>query len=142
MYEAFIGEIRMFAGGRPPRDWAFCNGQLRPINQNQALFSLLGTTFGGDGKTNFALPNMTGRAPMGWGQAPGMNGHQIGELGETGSVAKLKTAAPNSDADQALASSGPSANGDELMYPPAQEPLVASEVNFIICMNGIFPPRA
>lgn len=79
MSEAFIGEIRLFAGNFPPRGWAFCEGQLLPIAQNTALFSILGTTYGGDGKTNFALPNLQGRAPMGPGQGPGLTQRFLGE---------------------------------------------------------------
>src|SRR6185369_3976842 len=64
MSEQFLGEIRIMAFNSPPKGWAFCNGQLLPINQNQALFSLLGTMYGGDGQTTFALPNLQGRVPM------------------------------------------------------------------------------
>lgn len=74
MAEPFLAEIRMMSFNFPPKGWAFCNGQLMPINQNQALFSLLGTTFGGDGRVNFALPNHRGRTPIGMG-----NGHTQGE---------------------------------------------------------------
>lgn len=70
--EALIGEIRMFAGNFPPRGWAFCEGQELPIALNQPLFSLLGTTYGGDGRTTFALPDLRGRSPVGVGQGPGL----------------------------------------------------------------------
>ena len=76
MSEPFLSEIKIMSFGFPPRGWAFCNGQLLPINQNQALFSLLGTTYGGDGRVNFGLPNLQGRTPMHQG-----NGHTLGELG-------------------------------------------------------------
>jgi microcystin-dependent protein len=76
MAEPFLSEIRLFSFVFPPRDWALCNGQLLPINQNQALFSLLGTTFGGDGRVNFGLPDMRGRTPIHVG-----NGHTLGERG-------------------------------------------------------------
>lgn len=76
MAEPFLSEIRMFSFGFPPKGWAQCNGQLLPINQNQALFSLLGTTYGGDGRVNFGLPNLQGRAPIHDG-----SGHTVGELG-------------------------------------------------------------
>lgn len=76
MASPFLSEIRIFSFGFPPKGWALCNGQLLPINQNQALFSLLGTTYGGDGRVNFALPNLQGRAPMHMG-----SGHVLGELG-------------------------------------------------------------
>ena len=70
MSEPFIAEIRIFAGNFAPRGWAFCDGQLLPISQNTALFSLIGTTYGGDGRTTTALPNLQGRAPMHPGQRP------------------------------------------------------------------------
>jgi microcystin-dependent protein len=76
MAEPFLSEIRMFSFVFPPRGWALCNGQLLPINQNQALFSLLGTTFGGDGRVNFALPDLRSRVPIHVG-----NGHTLGERG-------------------------------------------------------------
>jgi len=76
MAEPFLSEIRMMSFGFPPKGWALCDGQLLPINQNQALFSLLGTVYGGDGRVNFGLPNLQGRAPMHMG-----NGHVLGELG-------------------------------------------------------------
>ncbi|MGZ4164153.1 MAG: phage tail protein, partial [Tumebacillaceae bacterium] len=71
MADAFIGEIRIFAGNFPPQGWAFCNGQLLPISQNTALFSILGTQYGGNGTTNFALPNLAGSAAMSQGNGPG-----------------------------------------------------------------------
>jgi microcystin-dependent protein len=77
--ETFLGEIRMFAGNFAPTGWAFCQGQLLPIAQNQALFSLLGTTYGGDGRTSFALPDLRGRVPVGFGQGPGLSNREIGE---------------------------------------------------------------
>jgi microcystin-dependent protein len=75
--EPFLSEIRMMSFGFPPKGWALCNGQLLPINQNQALFSLLGTTYGGDGRVNFALPNLQGRVPT----HTGGQGHFLGERG-------------------------------------------------------------
>ena len=77
--DAFIGEICLFAPNFAPRGWAFCRGQLLPINQNQALFSLLGTTYGGDGRVNFALPNLIGRSAMGFGQGAGLTNRSLGE---------------------------------------------------------------
>jgi microcystin-dependent protein len=76
MAEPFLSEIRMMSFNFPPKGWAFCNGQLLPINQNQALFSLLGTTYGGDGRVNFGLPDLQGRTPIHMG-----NGHTLGERG-------------------------------------------------------------
>lgn len=79
MSEPFIAEIRIFAGNFAPRSWAFCNGQLLPIAQNTALFSLIGTTYGGDGRTTTALPNMEGRAPMHPGRGPGLTSRKLGQ---------------------------------------------------------------
>lgn len=81
MSEPFIAEIRIFAGNFAPRGWAFCNGQLLPISQNTALFSLIGTTYGGDGRTTTALPNLEGRAPMHPGRGPGLTDKRLGERG-------------------------------------------------------------
>lgn len=88
MAEPFLSEIRIMSFNFPPRGWALCNGQLLPINQNQGLFSLLGTTFGGDGRVNFALPDLRGRTPIHVG-----SGHTLGERGgeqaHTLSIAEL-----------------------------------------------------
>lgn len=80
MSEPFIAEIRMFAGNFPPRGWAFCQGQILSIAQNTALFSLLGTTYGGNGQTTFALPDLRGRVPVGTGQGPGLPSVNLGEI--------------------------------------------------------------
>ncbi len=79
--DPFIGEIRMFCGSFAPRGWALCNGQLLPISQNQALFSILGTNFGGNGTTTFGLPNLQGRVPIHAGQSPGTSLYQLGQVG-------------------------------------------------------------
>ncbi len=81
MSEPFVAEIKIFAGNFAPRGWAFCNGQLLPIAQNTALFSLIGTTYGGDGRTTTALPNLQGRAPMHPGRGPGLTSRRLGEKG-------------------------------------------------------------
>ena len=81
MSEPFVAEIRIFAGNFAPRGWAFCDGQLLPISQNTALFSLIGTTYGGDGRTTTALPNLQGRAPMHPGRGPGLTSRRLGERG-------------------------------------------------------------
>ena len=82
MSEPFIAEIRIFAGNFAPRSWAFCDGQLLPVSQNTALFSLIGTTYGGDGRSTTALPNLQGRAPMHPGRGPGLTARRLGERGE------------------------------------------------------------
>lgn len=81
MSEPFLGEIRIFAGNFAPKDWALCNGQIMPISQNTALFSLLGVNFGGNGTTTFGLPDLRDRMPMHWGQGPGLSDRVIGETG-------------------------------------------------------------
>jgi microcystin-dependent protein len=90
MAEPFLSEIRIMSFGFPPKGWALCDGQLLPINQNQALFSLLGTTYGGDGRVNFGLPNLQGRVPihMGSGHTLGERG---GEQGHTLSISEIPT---------------------------------------------------
>ena len=81
MSEPFIAEIRIFGGNFAPRSWAFCDGQLLPIAQNTALFSLIGTTYGGDGRTTTGLPNLQGRAPMHPGRGPGLTSRRLGQNG-------------------------------------------------------------
>lgn len=90
MAEPFLSEIRIMSFGFPPKGWALCNGQLLPINQNQGLFSLLGTTFGGDGRVNFALPNLQGRVPIHVGGGHTL-GESAGEQAHTLSIAELPT---------------------------------------------------
>lgn len=86
MADPFVAEIRMFPFNFAPRGWAWCDGQLLPLSQNTALFSLLGTTYGGDGKSNFALPNLQGRSPMQPGQGPGLSQRDLGEAGGSETV--------------------------------------------------------
>ncbi|MEM9534340.1 MAG: tail fiber protein [Cyanobacteria bacterium P01_A01_bin.3] len=81
MSESFIGEIRMFAGSLAPRGWAFCDGQLLAVSQNDALFSLLGTIYGGDGRTTFGLPDLRGRIPIHQGSGPGLSDRRLGSKG-------------------------------------------------------------
>src|SRR5438128_33224 len=88
MAEPFLSEIRIFSFGFPPKGWALCDGQLLPINQNQALFSLLGTTYGGDGRVNFGLPNLQGRVPIHMGSGHTL-GERAGEQGHTLSISEM-----------------------------------------------------
>ena len=81
MANPFLGQITLFAGNFAPRAWAFCDGQLLPINSNSALFSILGTTYGGDGRTSFALPDLRGRAPIHAGRGPGLSDYRLGQRG-------------------------------------------------------------
>jgi microcystin-dependent protein len=92
--DPFVAEIRIFPFNFAPKGWAFCDGQLLPISQNTALFSLLGTTYGGDGKSNFALPNLQGNVPMFYGQGPGLSLYSIGEEGGSPTVTILGTELP------------------------------------------------
>jgi microcystin-dependent protein len=95
MSEPFIAEIRIFAGNFAPRGWAFCDGQLLPISQNTALFSLIGTTYGGDGRTTTALPNLEGRAPMHPGRGPGLTERRLGQKGGVETVTLSEAQMPN-----------------------------------------------
>jgi microcystin-dependent protein len=167
MAEPFLSEIRMFSFGFPPRGWALCDGQLLPINQNQALFSLLGTTYGGDGRVNFALPNLQGRVPihMGSGHTLGERG---GEQGHTLSISELPTHVHTAVAANVPSTAGAPSNarllsqsgGSNLYAGPsnlqAMAPNTLSNVggsqahlnmqpflviNFSIALQGIFPSQ-
>lgn len=136
MADPFVAEIRIFPFNFAPRGWAFCNGQLLPLSQNTALFSLLGTTYGGNGVSNFALPNMQGNAPMHPGQGPGLSLHDLGETGGSATVTLLQSEMPaHPHALMASSTVGtkslPTANslartsGATPYLPPASAPLVA-----------------
>ena len=175
--DPFVAEIRIFAGNFAPKGWAFCNGQLLPISQNTALFSLLGTTYGGDGKSTFALPDLQGRAPMFWGQGPGLSLRDLGETGGSQSVTLLQSEIPShthqvrgttaagtstnpTDGIWAVAGSrraptslySPTAAAGTTMSPQALAPAGGSQphnnmppyltMNFIIALQGVFPPRS
>jgi microcystin-dependent protein len=94
MADPFGAEIRIFPFFFAPKGWAFCDGQLLPLSQNTALFSLLGTTYGGDGKSTFALPDMQGNVPMHPGQGPGLSLHDLGETGGSETVTLLESEIP------------------------------------------------
>jgi microcystin-dependent protein len=94
MSNPFVGEIRIFAGNFAPNGWALCNGQLMSISQNTALFSLLGTQFGGDGKSTFGLPDLQGAAPVHQGQGPGLSQRFMGETGGTDAVTLIHSEMP------------------------------------------------
>jgi len=95
MADPFVAEIRIFPFNFSPRGWAWCDGQLLPLSQNTALFSLLGTTYGGNGVSNFALPDLQGRAPMHPGQGPGLSLHDLGEQGGSDAVTLLQSEIPS-----------------------------------------------
>jgi microcystin-dependent protein len=92
--DPFVAEIRIFPFNFAPKGWAFCDGQILPLSQNTALFSLLGTTYGGDGKSNFALPDMQGNTPMHPGQGPGLSLPDLGETGGSDTVSLLESEIP------------------------------------------------
>jgi microcystin-dependent protein len=136
MADPFVAEIRIFPFNFNPRGWAWCDGQLLPISQNTALFSLLGTTYGGDGKSNFALPDLQGRAPMHPGQGPGLSLHDLGETGGSETVTLLESEMPSHPhAMMAAGAPGNSktpagnvlsrATGGNVYLPPAGAPLAA-----------------
>lgn len=110
MAEAFTGEIRAFGFNFAPRSWAMCNGQLLPITQNEALFSLLGTFYGGDGRTNFQLPDLRSRAPLHAGQGPGLSGYTIGQFGGVETVTLNQSQMPSH-------SHTPNASGFTVTFP-------------------------
>ena len=95
MSEPFTAEIRIFAGNFAPRGWAFCNGQILPVAQNTALFSLIGTTYGGDGRTTTALPDLQGRAPMHPGRGPGLTSRRLGQRAGVSTVTLSEAQIPS-----------------------------------------------
>jgi len=95
MSEPFIAEIKIFAGNFAPRGWAFCDGQMLPISQNTSLFSLIGTTYGGDGRTTMALPNLQGKAVMHPGRGPGLSPRSLGQTGGVEFVSLSTSTMPN-----------------------------------------------
>jgi microcystin-dependent protein len=167
MAEPFLSEIRIMSFGFPPKGWALCDGQLLPINQNQALFSLLGTNYGGDGRVNFGLPNLQGRASMHMS-----SGHTLGERGgeqaHTVSIAEMPThvhvanavnvvATSNAPSSTALISQSGGSNlyaADSNLQPMAPNALANTGgsqahlnmqpflvLNFCIALQGIFPSQ-
>lgn len=171
MADPFVAEIRIFPFNFAPKGWAFCDGQILPLSQNTALFSLLGTTYGGNGKSNFALPDLQGRAPMHPGQGPGLSLHDLGETGGSETVTLLESEIPShahalrasiqdgnnqSPAGQLLAKgigvgmyAPPGAN--TMMNPNALAPAGGDQphnnlqpyltFNFCIALQGVFPQR-
>jgi microcystin-dependent protein len=120
--EPFVAEIRIFGFNFPPTGWAFCNGQLMPISQNTALFSLLGTTYGGDGKSNFALPNLMDSAPLQPGQGPGLSLRDLGEMGGEQAVTLLASEMPaHAHAAQGFSNAGGQAPGPANTWADASQ---------------------
>jgi microcystin-dependent protein len=167
MSDPFVAEVRIFPYNFAPRGWAFCNGQLLPIAQNTPLFSLVGTTYGGNGQTTFGLPDLRGRTPLGVGQGPGLSDYDLGQPGGAESITLTARQLPNhthsltASSDAAAASTpGPGvllATANTPIYAPAQNlvPMAAvgasaqphanrqpfAVVNFCIALQGIFPTR-
>lgn len=168
MAEPYLGQITMFAGNFPPRGYAFCQGQILSIAQNTALFSILGTTYGGNGQTTFALPDLRGRVPIQPGQGPGLSAYTLGEQSGQETVTLISTQMPahtHSLAANSGAANDTIPNGNILsegtiyrsgaanttMNPaaigqaggnqphPNMQPYTC--VNFIIALEGLFPPR-
>lgn len=125
MSEPFIAEIRIFAGNFAPRGWAFCNGQLLPIAQNTALFSLIGTTYGGDGRSTTALPNLKGRVPMHPGRGPGLTSRRLGQRGGVEMVTLSEAQMPNHNHSLMA-----SANPGDLQIPNNQRTLARTQPGF------------
>lgn len=171
MSEPFVGEIRMFAGNFAPRGWALCDGQLLAVSQNDALFSLLGTIYGGDGRTTFGLPDMRGRIPNHAGTGPGLSPRRLGEksgaenvtlsvnelpshnhdLLGTGDTADASTPAGNVPASSTTITRFTTANADNNLASSSMSNVGGSRdhtnlmpylcVNFIIALVGIYPSR-
>lgn len=176
MTDQFVGEIRAVGYNFAPTGWALCNGQLIPISQNTALFSLLGTTYGGDGKSNFALPNLQGMAPVQQGQGPGLSLIDLGETAGETAVTLLQSEIPQHNHTIGVVNGSGSTTSpagatfaearvgrvSELVYgaptsnqvpmnPLFLAPSGGSQphnnmppylvLNFIIALQGIFPPR-
>jgi microcystin-dependent protein len=171
MADPFVAEIRIFPFNFAPKGWAWCDGQLLPLSQNTALFSLLGTTYGGNGKSNFALPDLQGRASMHPGQGPGLSLHDLGETGGSETVALLESEIP-AHSHQLKSSIAPADSpnpsnaftagpaSDNLYAPPASLAAMAPNAlapaggdqphnnmqpyltfYFNIALQGVFPPR-
>lgn len=121
MAEPFIAEIRIVGFNFAPRGWATCDGQLLPLAQNTALFSLLGTTYGGNGVNNFALPNLAGRAPLHPGQGPGLSLYDLGETGGSPTVQLLNSEMP-AHSHFARAADSPATTNDPTNQLPAKAP--------------------
>jgi microcystin-dependent protein len=167
MSDQFVAEIRICPFNFAPTGWALCNGQLLPISQNTALFSLLGTTYGGDGKSTFALPDLRGRAPLHPGQGPGLSLYSLGQAGGEASVTLHPSEIPAHDHGELHVHDAPGTSGTPSasrnlarapsnIYGPATNLVAMGDIvgghahqnrqpylalNFMIALLGIFPQR-
>lgn len=169
----YIGQILMFAGSYAPQNWAFCQGQLYPIASYNALFAILGTQYGGDGRTTFALPDLRGRVPVGTGNGPGltprMNGQKFGAESVTLTVGEMPAHGHTPQGFEGRGGDADTNPGDNTWGPSPNEPVYNRAapntamdsnsisqtggnqghmnvqpglgMNYIICINGLFPPR-
>ncbi|GAA1934460.1 phage tail protein [Nocardioides hwasunensis] len=129
MTDPFLAEIRAFAGGYAPQGWALCNGQLMPISQNTALFSLLGITYGGDGRSTFALPNLQGRAPVQHGQGPGLSQYVLGQQAGSATHTLVQAEMPaHSHAVQATTGAGTSSDPADAIFATSRYGRVATNL--------------
>ncbi len=166
--DPFLGEIRMFGGNFAPRGWALCDGQLLPISKYSALFSILGTTYGGDGRTTFGLPDLRGRVPVHAGRGPGLSDYRLGKKGGQETVTLTTSEMPshhhglvagsNSSASQAsgnlIAAQGQFSTGSpgSAMHQASLQNTGGSQphtniqpylaVHYIIALQGIYPSRS
>jgi microcystin-dependent protein len=171
MSNPFVAEIRILGCNFAPRGWSFCNGQLLPISQNTALFSLLGTIYGGNGQSNFGLPNMQGNAPMQPGQGPGLSLYDLGQTGGTANVTLIQSEMPSHShgvvgatidtADSNVPTNNNIGKASTQVFNTVgtQVPMNVSTIsivggnqphnnmmpylvmNFCIAMQGVYPPR-
>jgi microcystin-dependent protein len=142
MSSPFVAEIRIFAGNFAPTGWATCDGQLMPISQNTALFSLLGTMYGGDGKSTFALPNLQGSAPMMWGQGPGLSLRDEGEMGGEQFVTLIQSEMPN-HTHQAVGNGAPGGANSPTNATWASMSVLRQAVNlYTTTQNSLMSPFA
>jgi microcystin-dependent protein len=152
--DQIIGEIRLFAGNFAPRGWAFCNGQTIAINQNQALFAILGTTYGGNGINTFALPDLRSRVPVhtGYSQGPGLSLVTLGEMGGTETTTlhpttvSVKTTNVSLDTKTTGRDGAPMVVQSVTSESPTAPQIISNRppylgLNYIICIEGIFPSR-
>ena len=168
--DPFLGQVLLFAGNFAPRGWALCEGQILPINQNQALFSLLGTTYGGDGRTSFALPDLRGRAPVAPGNGAGLPSYAWGQKAGNASTTLVTANLPQAQISFPSSSGTGNApeSGNRMLATPEDDKLIYASgstgslkhgsiigaanlsfsnqspflaLNYIISLQGVFPSR-